>query len=162
MRKPVTVLKLKWQLLIVVVVLTVWYFAAGCVQATQSNTKGKFVRPAKILSCDQPEGRKYICFSDEECSELFEGYSIIFKMRVEQHGETHPVIHMNIYAAHTKLLLVGRIEGELREHPTGGMRWYQKMWTIVCNEDRSIVTEQYAEAFRTEKEYDEFDPDGTN
>jgi len=150
--------KLRWQLLMVVIALIIWYLAVGCVQTTQN----KFVRPAKILSCEQPEGKGYVCFSDEECNELFKGYSVIFKMRVEEHGETHPVIHMNIYASHTKLLLVGRIEGELREHPTGGMRWYQKMWTIVCNEEGTVVNEQYAESFRTEKEYNEFDPDSAN
>ena len=130
----------------------------GCLQTTNVDTKEKFMRPAHILSCEQPEGRRYVCFSDEECSELFEGYSIIFTMRVEEHGETHPIIHMNIYADHTKLLLVGRIEGELREHPTGGMKWYQKMWTIVCNGEGTILNETYAEAFRTERDYDEFDP----
>ena len=154
MRRPVPVPKLRWQLLIVAAALILWYIIAGCVPTTSAIT-----RPANILNCDEPEGRRYICFSDEECSELFEGYSVIFKMRVEEHGETHPIIHMNIYADHTKLLLVGRIEGKLRQHPTGGMRWYQKMWMVVCNEEGTILNETYAEGFRTEKEYDEYDPD---
>jgi hypothetical protein len=154
MRRPLPIPKIKRQLLMVAAALMLWYIAAGCVPTTAA-----IPRPANILNCDKPEGKRYICFSDKECSELFKGYSMIFKMRVEEHGETHPIIHMNIYADHTKLLLVGRIEGELRQHPTGGMKWYQKMWTIVCNEDRSIVTEQYSEGFRQEKEYDEFDPD---
>jgi len=131
-------------------IIALLLFMVGC-----AVPEPVFQRPANILSCEQPEGRRYVCFSDEECSELFVGYSIIFKMRVEEHGETHPIIHMNIYANHTKLLLVGRIEGELREHPTGGMRWYQKMWTIVCNEDRSVMTENYAEGFRTIKSYED-------
>ena len=130
-------------------IMIVFLFILGCA------VPEPFQRPARILNCEQPEGKRYVCFSDEECTELFKGYSIIFKMRVEEHGETHPVIHMNIYADHTGLTLVGRIEGGLREHPTGGKRWYQKMWTIVCNDEGTIVHENYAEGFRTEKSYED-------
>ena len=186
--KPVTGIRLGWQLLIIVAMLIVWYLAVGCVQAEQLTLNEQFdmmnevieelvqeaeiepiPRPSKILSCDNPQAeKKYVCFSDEDCLEYWKGYSAVFQMRTAKPGdgflglgqaETNPVIHIHLYAAHKKMTTIGRIEGELREHPTGGERWYQKMWTIVCGDEGGpVLSEVYSEGFRKWKEYDEYDP----
>ncbi len=185
--RPVTGIRLGWQLLIIVAMLIVWYLAVGCVpeqltlneqfdmmnevieELVQEAEIEPIPRPARILSCENPLAeKKYVCFSDEECLEYWKGYSAVFMMRTAKKGngflglgqaETNPVIHMHLYYAHNKMTMIGRIEGELREHPEGGERWYQKMWTIVCGDEGGpVLNETYTEGFRTSKVYDEYDP----
>jgi hypothetical protein len=123
-------------------------------------------RPANILSCENPQAeKKYVCFSDKECTEYLKGYSAVFQMRTSPkdefyglgQGEEHPVIHMYLHYAHKNMTIIGRIEGELRDYPRGGKRWYMMMWTIVCNGDGEILDETYSEGFRKAKvkEYEE-------
>jgi hypothetical protein len=117
-------------------------------------------RPAKILSCKNPKGKEYTCSSNQECSDYFSGYSAVLGMKGASpddpkwyglgEGNKHPVVHMNLYNKKNDLRLVGRIEAELRDHPEGGKRWYVKLWTIVCDCNGAIVTEDYSEGFREE------------
>jgi len=132
----------------------IWLYAVSTVPAW-----GAPPRPAAILNCLAPEGTEYVCYSDEECIEYLKGYSAVFSMKVAKpgdcyglgQGETHPVVHMNLYYDHKGLTLIGRIEGEKREHPKGGKRWYMQMWTIVCDDNGNILNEEYSEGFRKVK-----------
>lgn len=128
----------------------------GCATPTTPGPADTPPRPAAILSCEKPEGEEYVCYSNEECLEYMKGYSAVFQMRTAEPGkfyglgqnESNPVIHINLFYDHRQWTLIGRIEGEKIEHPTGGMRWYQKVWTIMCNEEGKIIEEGYSEGFR--------------
>lgn len=138
-------------------------FASGC--ATVAATP----RPSEILSCKEPKAEKrYVCFSDEECLEYVRGYSAVFTMKTAPlggfyglgEGNMHPVIHVHLHYAHDNMTMVGRIEGELREHPEDGKQWYQKMWIIICGtEEEGILHEAYYEGFRTKSKNHDYDID---
>lgn len=149
------------------ILLSLLLFGCATEQADMKVTE-TIPRPANILDCEKPEGRRYVCNSDEECKEYLSGYSAVLTMKYSDpedfyglgESQTHPVIHVNLYWKHTQMLMLARWEAEQVEHPEGGMRWYVKTWMVIYDDDCKILHEEYAENFRKERQaYDEIDPD---
>ena len=136
-----------------IILIAILFLLIGCNQKEVMH-EAKIPAPAEILSCTNPQGLEYICYSDAECKEMMSGYSAVFTMKTatpeESEGwgqsEEHPVIYMNLYNDRTELRLVGKITGEKRDG-----KWYMHIWTIVCDFDDTILHESYSEGFRKEK-----------
>jgi hypothetical protein len=99
------------------------------------------------LSCTVQEGYEYYCYSDKECQAYLSGYAAIVKERfvAQQRGwfiDNGPVqvIHVNLFAEHTGLLLVGRMEAEAKDG-----RIFLKYWGIICGLDLTIEHSFYKE-----------------
>ena len=105
-------------------------------------------KPSEILNCNDRQGYEYVCYSPDECKEYLGGYSAVLSEKIYTEKDPHPIVWMNLYYEHTGLLLLGKIEGEIRNG-----KWYLKMWQAIYNDQTcTLIHEQYHEGYREKKE----------
>jgi hypothetical protein len=104
-------------------------------------------KPLTQFNCDIPEGINYECYSDEECSEYFKGYSAIVKDRFQSYPETTQTIYINVWADHLQVSLLGKIEATKQPDD----RIYQKVWTETYDIECNLLEKGYKEGYRVEK-----------
>jgi hypothetical protein len=128
----------------------------GCTALATSGPADTPPRPSEILDCENPEGREYVCYSDNGCIDYLKGYSALLTMKYSEPHEFHglgeaqerPVVHINLYWDHKRLLMLGRWEAEKREHPSGDKAWYVQSWIAIYEDDCSLNHEEYSEGYR--------------
>jgi hypothetical protein len=105
------------------------------------------------LTCKDTNAYEYVCYSDAECQEFLSGYAAVVKERfmAQRHGwfkQESPiqVIHVNLFAEHTGLYLIGRMEAENKEGKV-----FLKYWGIVCDIELNVGTSFYKEGFSNAK-----------
>ena len=114
-------------------------------------------KPSEILNCEQPKGKRYVCYSNEECAEYMAGYSAVLGMKAAKpedsygwgQSEDRPIVYWNLFAAHSGLLMLGKMEGEKLDG-----KLYIRFWLAVYDSDCNLLKEDYSEGFRKEKTYE--------
>lgn len=108
-------------------------------------------KASEILSCDNPEGYEYICYSDKECTEYFKAYSAVITERYEgqKYGfytdtGDYQVVHMNLFLDHKSYSMIGRYECQRQKDG----RIFIKVWTITCDLEGNLINEGYKEGYR--------------
>lgn len=99
------------------------------------------------FNCNIPEGIEYICYSDSECTEYIKGYSAVLSHRFKSgwyQKEEVQIIHINLFADHTGVQLLGKIEAE--QHEDG--RIYVKVWTETYDLECNLLEKSYDEGYR--------------
>lgn len=129
--------------LLTVVISALILFGSSIVLAEQSKTFDDGV----TLSCTDTNVYEYVCYSDKECKEYMTGYAAILKQRyvAQESGwfikeGKNQLIHVNLFAEHTGLYLIGRMEAERRDN-----RIFLKYWGIVCDIELNIGHSFYKE-----------------
>lgn len=131
------------RVLLLIGVVLIWVLFAMLATSYAAELK-----PSEILDCKHPQGYEYICYSDDECKEYLSGYSGVLSEKIYTEKDPHPIVWMNLYYEHTGLLLLGKIEGEIRNG-----KWYLKMWQAIYNDQTcTLIHEQYHEGYREKKE----------
>jgi len=106
--------------------------------STQVQVETVSVKPK--IDCNQPLGREYVCYSEEECGKYFRGYGAVAAHRIHMQkyhdwykGVVVHVIHINVFDDKNSWYWLGRIEAV----PYGEDKIYMKMWLdtydIDCN-----------------------------
>ena len=101
------------------------------------------------FNCEFPEGKEYICYSDNECSAYMNAYYAAINERFKDRdkwgwwSEKIQVKYMNLWADHKNLQLLGRIEAERKK----GKKIYVKIWTEVYNLECDLLNHGYSEGF---------------
>lgn len=131
----------------------------GCATPATSGPADTPPRPSEVVNCLEPEGRPYVCNSDEECIEYLDGYSALLTMKCSDPNEFYglgeaqenPIIHINLYWKHKELLMLGKWDAKKRAHPRGGKAWYVQSWIAIYDNDCNLDHEEYSEGYRKTK-----------
>ncbi len=129
--------------LLITVISALVLLGSSTVSAETSKTFDNGV----TLSCTDTSAYEYVCYSDSECKTFLKGYASVVKERfvAQSSGwfkQDSPVqvIHINLFAEHTGLYLVGRMEAERKENQI-----YLKYWGIICDIELNLGSSFFVE-----------------
>ncbi len=128
----------KTLILLLMLILTALYLTA-CVSTQGLQRTDQITSVETEFDCKQPEGREYICYSDEECIEYVKGYVGVLKHRIFMQKKyewykgvkTHTT-HINLWMDHKNTLMVGIMSLT----PVGKEKTFEistEMYDMDCN-----------------------------
>ncbi len=100
-----------------------------------------------LFNCEAPEGIEYTCYSDEECTEFFKGYSAIIKHRFHNpkwYAHDTQTVHINIFADHLSMYLIGKITAIRLPNK----KIHQKVQTETYDLECNLIEEGQLEGYR--------------
>ena len=118
------------------------------------------------LDCNNPQGREYYCYSEEECGQFFAGYGAVVIDRIyhQRYKGWYPnvdihVVHVNVVAEYdTGWYYIGRIEAKRAGDEKIWMKFILNIYDMDCNLLHSGEREGYlnqAKPIEEKKSYEQ-------
>jgi hypothetical protein len=112
--------------------------ALGC--AGTQPVKVVHDKPSDYLTCDLAEADERVCYSEEECQDVWDlvGGELAYRMKTEG---TYVTIPFNVFEEHRSVSLIGNLWVEKRNDT----ELWLVMDTIVCDLEGIVVDEKRVE-----------------